>query len=120
MVVVSDKILRIVAPSGRPATTAALYKLLLKEKALERQISEMKGASRTSEANLQAGLRRLENALKDVQKQMEPLKAQLQELKEQEDKEAEAQAVVREAALRKGKDPHTLLSQIDLASLGRK
>ncbi len=37
---------------------------------------------------------------------MEPLKAQLEELREQEDKEAEASAAAREAALRKGENPY--------------
>ncbi len=49
MVVISDKILRI-ALIRETATTAALYKLNLQEKALERQISELKSSSGTGGA----------------------------------------------------------------------
>lgn len=120
MVVISDKILRIVAPSGRPATTAALYKLNLQEKALERQISELKSSSGTGGADVQEEIRKLETKLSEIQKKKEPLKAQLEELREQEDKEAEASAAAREAALRKGENPYAHPLKIDLTSIDRK
>lgn len=117
MVVVSDKVLRIVAPNGRPATTAALAKLTQQEKGLERQLSEAKADRSGDDASRQAEIRRLETAIKEVQKQMEPLKAQLEELKKQEDKEAEARAVNREAKLT-GRNPYTTLMKTDLTTLG--
>lgn len=117
MVVVSDKILRIVAPSGRPATSAALAKLAQQEKGLERQLGEAKADRSLDEAGRQQEIRRLEAALKEVRKQMEPLKAQLEELKAQEDKEAEARAVLKEAR-QTGRSPYTRLLTADLSKLG--
>ncbi|GGF82393.1 hypothetical protein GCM10007301_48110 [Azorhizobium oxalatiphilum] len=118
MVVVSDKILRIVSPFGKPATTAALNKLSLQEKSLERQILEMKSSA--GAADIQPEIQRLEDALRAVRDEMKPLKAQLEELKEQEEKEAEAGAVAREAALRKGENPYAQLSKVDLTSIVKK
>ncbi|MFG1479784.1 hypothetical protein V5F53_14155 [Xanthobacter sp. V4C-4] len=120
MVVVSDKILRVIAPFGKPATTAELSKLSLQEQALERKIREMKASSRPGEASFEPEIQKLKDALRAVQKKIEPLKDQLEELKAQEDTEAEARAAARETALRKGENPYTQLLKIDLTSIGKK
>lgn len=116
MVVVSDKILRIVGPSGRPAMTSALAKLTQQEKGLERQLSEAKADRSMNDDARQQEIRRLETVLKEVRKQMEPLKAQLEAIKAQEDKEAEARAVVKEAR-QTGRNPYTRLLTADLSKL---
>lgn len=117
MVVVADKILRIIGPTGRPATNAELSKLTLKEKALEGQLRELKRATGADDAGLQQEIRKLEDAIKDVRKKMEPLKAQLEELNAQEEKEAEARAAAR-AAQNKTGNPYVPLLKTDLTSLG--
>lgn len=114
MVVVADKILRIVGPSGRPATTAALSKLTLREKELQRQLQEVKGTAGTDAAAQQQDIRRLEDAIKEVQKAMEPLKKQLEELKAQEQKEADARAAARAVAA----NPYAPILKTDLTTLG--
>ncbi|MBA4789007.1 MAG: hypothetical protein AB1698_16455 [Pseudomonadota bacterium] len=114
MVVVADKILRIIGPTGRPSTTAELSKLSLKEKELERQLRDVKGTRATDEAAQRAEIRKLEDALKAVQKAMEPLKKQLEELNKQEEKEAAVRAAARSVA----SNPYAPILRTDLTKLG--
>lgn len=117
MVVVADKILRIIAPSGRPATNAELSKLTLREKSLESQLREVKSATGMDDATRQQEIRKLEDAIKEIQKKMEPLKAQLEELKAQEEKEARASEAARAARNNAG-NPYAPILKTDLTSLG--
>ncbi|WP_127090803.1 hypothetical protein [Aquabacter cavernae] len=118
MVVVADKILRIVGPTGKPATTAALNKLVLRENQLEAQLAEVKSARGTDEAAQQQEIRKLEEALKEVRKTMESLKAQLEELRAQEEKEGNVRSAAREA-LSKAGNPYAPLFKADLTSLSK-
>lgn len=118
MVVVADKVLRIVGPSGKPATAAALNKLSLQEKALEQQLREVKGAGGMDAATRQQEVRKLEDAIKEVQKKMEPLKAQLEELRAQEEKEARASTAARSAQA-KANNPYAPVFKADLTTLGK-
>lgn len=102
MVVVADKILRIIGPTGRPSITAALSKLVVRERALEGQLREEKSAARPDDAAAQAEIRAKEDALREVRKKIEALKAQMAELDAQEKKEARAAQAVREVQAKTG------------------